>query len=42
LILFSIVFGVLTIGIGIIMGIMMYFNGDLETMIEAQKAAKGL
>jgi len=40
LILFLFVFGLLTIGIGIIMAIMMHLNGDLETMIEAQKAAK--
>ena len=41
LILFLFVFLVLTVGIGIIMGIMMHFNGELETMIEAQKAASG-
>lgn len=39
LILFLFVFAVISIGIGIIMGIMMHLNGDLETMIEAQKAA---
>lgn len=42
LILFFFVFVVLTVGIGIIMGIIMHLNGDLETMIEAQKAASGV
>jgi len=41
LILFLFVFSVITIGIGIIMGIIMHLNGDLETLIEAQKTAKG-
>jgi hypothetical protein len=39
LVLFLFIFLVLTIGIGIIVGIMMNLNGDVETVIEAQKAA---
>lgn len=42
LIIFAIVFVGLTLIIGIIMAIIMHSNGDLDAMIEAQKAADGV
>ena len=40
IILFTVLFVGITFGLGIIMAIIMNSNGELETMIEAQKAAK--
>jgi hypothetical protein len=42
IVLFSILAIIFFIIIAVIMMVMMYLNGDLETMIEAKKAAKGI